>query len=145
MKLAKWFPAGNDVYFLCPPLMSVHIDLGSSRMLHCGDVEHCAEYKLEHDIWEDVIPSKTALLHQSKHIRFTMFPILYTFVTFIATCLCACYTTGNAGLTVRSYTGIYTGQLNQNFSNVREFLNAPYGPNQWLEPMAAAKESTSVE
>lgn len=31
--------------------------------------------------------------------------------------------------TVRASTGYYTGQINANYSNVREFLNVPYGEN----------------
>lgn len=75
---------------------------------------------------------------------------LYSISLFIGTCLCACYTTGNAGLTVRSYTGVYTGQLNQNFSNVREFLNVPYGlptngSNRWLPPKKTPLSSNQFD
>ena len=33
----------------------------------------------------------------------------------------------SSSLTVRASTGYYTGQINKNFTNVREFLNVPYG------------------
>ena len=47
----------------------------------------------------------------------------------------------SSSLTVRASTGYYTGQINQNYTNVREFLNVPYGQstagkNRFMPPKA---------
>ncbi|KAF2096079.1 alpha/beta-hydrolase [Rhizodiscina lignyota] len=49
-------------------------------------------------------------------------------------------------LAVRASTGIYAGQLNSNFSSVREFLNVPYGlstsgSRRWLPPKKVPSSS----
>lgn len=47
---------------------------------------------------------------------------------------------------VRASTGYYTGQINANYSNVREFLNIPYGQstagkNRFMPPVAVPMSS----
>lgn len=49
-------------------------------------------------------------------------------------------------LTIRTSTGYYTGKLNQNWTNVREFLNVPYGrstagSNRFMPPQAVPMSS----
>lgn len=49
-------------------------------------------------------------------------------------------------VTVRASTGFYSGQLNSNFSTVREFLNVPYGlstagSRRWLPPQKVPMSS----
>lgn len=49
-------------------------------------------------------------------------------------------------LTVRASTGYYTGQINENFTNVREFLDVPYGvttsgANRFMPPVAVPMSS----
>jgi len=55
-------------------------------------------------------------------------------------------TTSSSQLTVRASTGYYTGQLSPNFTNVREFLDVPYGvttsgSNRFMPPIAVPLSS----
>lgn len=49
-------------------------------------------------------------------------------------------------LTVRASTGYYSGNINQTYTNVREFLNVPFGQstagkNRWMPPKAVPLSS----
>lgn len=57
-------------------------------------------------------------------------------IGFLATALGA---PTSSQLTVRASTGYYTGNINKTYTNVREFLNVPYGQttageNRWMPP-----------
>lgn len=59
----------------------------------------------------------------------------------LAACLGS--TPRNSNLTIRTATGFYTGLVDSEFPNIRQFRNIPYGQppigkNRWMPPVAAA-------
>ncbi|SMQ53291.1 unnamed protein product [Zymoseptoria tritici ST99CH_3D7] len=62
----------------------------------------------------------------------------------------AASTTNKDALTVRTSTGIFTGQLNHTYPNVREFLSVPYGQdtagkNRFQPPLAVPRSSEEID